>query len=158
MSNWPELNIVARTAERETDRPLIPDVYDEFLKRVDELAVGILRGAVHQEHGAAGTIQAAICTEMSSATARVQPSLCTYHSLHVIELIPRQEAPTNKVVPQDGINDVSQSSTVVENPISVIVNSKSSQPLYISLVLHPHSPPKFILPFSKNSKPRTHQI
>jgi hypothetical protein len=53
MSKWPELSSVARNADRNIDHPLIAVVQDEFLERVDELAVGILRDAVHLEHDTA---------------------------------------------------------------------------------------------------------
>jgi hypothetical protein len=50
MIKWPKPTI----AKRSTNHPLIPDVQDELVETVDELAVGILRGVVHHKHSAAG--------------------------------------------------------------------------------------------------------
>jgi hypothetical protein len=106
MSNWPELSIVTSTSERHTSHPLIPGVQDGFLERVDELMVSILRGVAYNEHSAAemDTFYPSSHLHIDVIIHCSCKSLFTYHSLHVIKLwyypIPRQEKPTNAVIPQ----------------------------------------------------------
>jgi hypothetical protein len=55
MSGWISLETTARTIERNSSRPQIPVVHDEFLEKLDQLfLLHVLRGAVQLEHSAAG--------------------------------------------------------------------------------------------------------